>query len=67
MRAASYEAWVIGKIQKAKSKTVGTPALLRVPKYLHHQLSGANAAERELSRMRLAGIIACTSRRWWLR
>jgi hypothetical protein len=65
---AKFENWVLQKVQPRAGKNgpilCRTAALLRVPKTIGLD---QEAAERELTRLREAGVIACTNGVWWQR
>lgn len=58
--------WILGRIWRAPSmqRSLHNDVLYRLPEYL---AAGDLDVVDELKRLVADGLIACTSRRWWIR
>lgn len=69
VRYESYEAWVVGRIERSKLKTMSTASLMKLPKYLWDLEVEPNEydLEKRLRGLRDRGTLSVSSQRWTMR
>lgn len=65
----SYEAWVLGRIARCKSKMMMTSSLMKIPKYIRELEAEPSEydLEKRLRALRDGGKIDSLNKRWYLR